>query len=124
MYLLSGISGGRNGPMAQVWSKRPCLAVRSLRRTKEQPMHRHHLASTGFIARILALALLSSGLLLAAAPSTFATTAPALLPASTATPTAVTFTAQTVGVPSAPQPVTFTVGVTSAVKVTGCGLLG
>jgi hypothetical protein len=71
-------------------------------------MQRHHLASTGFIARILVLALLTSGLLLAVAPSTFATAAPALLPASTATPTAVTFTAQTVGVASAPQPVTFT----------------
>jgi hypothetical protein len=72
-------------------------------------MHRHHLASTGFIARILALALLSSGLLLAVAPSTFATTAPALLPAQpVAAPAGVTFTVQMVGVPSPPQGVTFT----------------
>jgi hypothetical protein len=71
-------------------------------------MHRHHLASTGFVARILALVLLSSGLLLAAAPSTFAVTVPALPAQPTVSPTGVTFTAQTVGVPSPPQPVSFT----------------
>ena len=52
-------------------------------------MHRHHLASTGFVARILALVLLSSGLLLAAAPSTFAITVPAL-PAQTLPPYSIT----------------------------------
>jgi hypothetical protein len=80
-------------------------------------MQRHHLATTGFIARILALALLSSGLLVAAAPSSLATTAPALvLPAqTTVSPTAVTFSTQTVGVSSAPQPVTFTADVTPTV---------
>jgi hypothetical protein len=73
-------------------------------------MHRHHLASTGFIARVLVLALLSSGLLLAVAPSTFATAAPALLPAQTLPPvvTGTTFTTQTVGTTSPTQTVTFT----------------
>jgi hypothetical protein len=76
-------------------------------------MHRHHHASTGFISRILALALLSSGLLLVAAPSTLATTKPALVvPAASVTPTAVTFSTQTVGNPSTPHPVTFTADVT------------
>src|SRR5438105_6850237 len=80
-------------------------------------MQRHHLATTGFIARILALALLSSGLLVAAAPSSLATRAPALvLPAqTTVSPTVVTFSNQTVGVSSAAQPVTFTADVTPTV---------
>ena len=89
-------------------------------------MQRHHLATRGFIARILALALLSSGLLVVAAPSSLATTAPALLPAQTLPPTvtATAFTTQTVGTTSPTQTVTFTatgggVGILATPTVTG-----
>ena len=74
-------------------------------------MQRHHLATTGLIARILALALLSSGLLAAATPSSLAATRPALvLPAQTLPPnvTGTSFAVQTVGTTSPTQTVTFT----------------
>src|SRR5439155_13749516 len=73
-------------------------------------MQRHHLATTGLIARILALALLSSGLLAAATPSSLAATRPALvLPAQTLPPnvTGTSFAVQTVGTTSPTQTVTF-----------------
>ncbi len=74
-------------------------------------MHRPHSMSRGFICRILVLALVSSGLMVLALPSTYATTTPALAVPATAvtTPVTVTFTpTQTVGVTSTPQQVTFT----------------
>src|SRR3989442_11811793 len=89
-------------------------------------MQRHHLVTTGFIARILALALLSSGLLVAAAPSSLAAAAPALVPAQTLPPnvTGTSFPVQTVGTTSPTQTVTFTatgggVGILATPTVTG-----
>src|SRR5260370_280875 len=94
-------------------------------------MQRHHLATTGFIPRILALALLSSGLLVTAAPSSLATdalqqvalTGVGVVVATGVSPAVLNWYDQALGTTSTARPVAVVTGGPTTITVSSVGII-